>query len=581
MVSVSSGITEASPDESARASRRITISSQILLLLPVVVATVMAWQRRWVTDDGFINFRIVDQLLAGNGPVFNVGERVEAATSTLWLFVLALFEWLPTPLEIEWWSVLLGIAFLIAGLIAAERGALILLGRSAEKAIAVPLGAVIFVVLPPAWDFTTSGLEGGLSFGWIGVAFYMTARMARQTTTRFTIATALVVSLGPLVRPDLALISAAFGVSMLAILWRSWRQVATVVVVALALPVAYQIFRMGYFAALAPNTALAKEASLTRIDQGLRYLDDFVSHYWLVVPLAISAVVGVAIAPWRERRIFVVWLMPFVAGIVHTMYIVKVGGDYMHGRMLLPSLFVLLCPLMAVWMTRRVAMLTGAICVWAIICATSLRVPYGGWSGVAGTFSDERVYYSEVAQVEHPVTVDDYRNARWVQWGEQLEQIAASGDRVYLYQNIAGGDYLDRQPLRADVSANVVALMGNVGLYGYTSGVDVTIADPAGLADPVASRLLLTERGRPGHEKGLHPLWFRTRFADPSALDTDEYRAAANTLNCGDMRLVLRATTDPLTPRLFLSNIRHSASYWHVRMPNDPFAAERKFCEGR
>ena len=34
-----------------------------------------------VGDDGFINLRVVSQIKAGNGPVFNAGERVEAATS--------------------------------------------------------------------------------------------------------------------------------------------------------------------------------------------------------------------------------------------------------------------------------------------------------------------------------------------------------------------------------------------------------------------------------------------------------------------------------------------------------------------
>lgn len=49
------------------------------LLLAVYVA--VGWLRRFSTDDAFINFRVVKQILAGNGPVFNVGERVETTTS--------------------------------------------------------------------------------------------------------------------------------------------------------------------------------------------------------------------------------------------------------------------------------------------------------------------------------------------------------------------------------------------------------------------------------------------------------------------------------------------------------------------
>ena len=37
-----------------------------------------------MSDDGLIVLRTVRNLLAGNGPVFNAGERVEANTSTAW-----------------------------------------------------------------------------------------------------------------------------------------------------------------------------------------------------------------------------------------------------------------------------------------------------------------------------------------------------------------------------------------------------------------------------------------------------------------------------------------------------------------
>ncbi|HET9771371.1 MAG TPA: arabinosyltransferase, partial [Acidimicrobiia bacterium] len=55
---------------------------------PAVLA-VLGWQRRWVAEDGFITLRVVRQLEAGHGPVFNAGERVEASTSVLWTVLLA------------------------------------------------------------------------------------------------------------------------------------------------------------------------------------------------------------------------------------------------------------------------------------------------------------------------------------------------------------------------------------------------------------------------------------------------------------------------------------------------------------
>jgi arabinofuranosyltransferase len=54
-----------------------------------------------VCDDGLIVLRTVQNVLDGNGPVFNAGERVEATTSTLWTYVLALGGLQPW-LRLEW-----------------------------------------------------------------------------------------------------------------------------------------------------------------------------------------------------------------------------------------------------------------------------------------------------------------------------------------------------------------------------------------------------------------------------------------------------------------------------------------------
>ena len=47
-------------------------------------------------DDAFISFpsRYAQNLAAGNGLVFNVGERVEGYTNFLWVILLAPAEWI-------------------------------------------------------------------------------------------------------------------------------------------------------------------------------------------------------------------------------------------------------------------------------------------------------------------------------------------------------------------------------------------------------------------------------------------------------------------------------------------------------
>ena len=113
-------------------------------MLPLVLFAIAAWRYRWLSDDGFINLRVVRQLQAGNGPVFNAGERVEASTSPLWVAVLALAD-LFLPIRLEWLAVVGGIAGTIAGLALLLAGATRLSPRRATRGLVIPTGIWILV----------------------------------------------------------------------------------------------------------------------------------------------------------------------------------------------------------------------------------------------------------------------------------------------------------------------------------------------------------------------------------------------------------------------------------------------------
>jgi len=114
----------------AAALPRLTAASRVerwaLLLFPSALLAVLGWMQRWSADDAFINFRVVDHILAGNGPVFNTGERIEVYTSTLWLAVLTALHGLLSFVALEWIAVVLGLALAVAGLVAATVGARLL-----------------------------------------------------------------------------------------------------------------------------------------------------------------------------------------------------------------------------------------------------------------------------------------------------------------------------------------------------------------------------------------------------------------------------------------------------------------------
>lgn len=176
------------------------------MVAPIVALVLLAWSRRWMSDDGFINLRVVEQLLAGNGPVFNAGERVEIATSPLWVALLAVAGAVTPWIPLAWTAVVLGITATALGLLAAHLGALRLRGHDPRARPAVPLGALVVLALPPFWDFASSGLETGLSIAWLGGCWFL---LAGEGSLRHW-ATPAVCGLGPLVRPDLAIFSVFF-----------------------------------------------------------------------------------------------------------------------------------------------------------------------------------------------------------------------------------------------------------------------------------------------------------------------------------------------------------------------------------
>ncbi len=147
------------------------------MFAPILALVALAYRLRWTFDDGFIYFRSVDQLLAGNGPVFNRGERVEAFTSPLWLAILTVGD-LVSPFRLEHVALWLSIGSTALGVLLATVASARISRRVQPTGIRIPLGLVVLVALWPTWVWTTSGMEVGLTYLWIGSCFLVLAAWA-------------------------------------------------------------------------------------------------------------------------------------------------------------------------------------------------------------------------------------------------------------------------------------------------------------------------------------------------------------------------------------------------------------------
>lgn len=556
--------------------------SVVACLVPIIAMAVQGWHHRWFSDDGWINIRVVEQVLAGNGPVYNAGERVEVTTSTLWFWILllgAVFPGAPAP---EVTGAAVSLLLTLGGMIFASLGAAQLFRARGPIAYA-PVGMLVVAALPPMWDFATSGLETGLTFGWLGLCFWMLARRVvtwekgGRPAAWWPIAPAFVIGLGPLIRPDFALYTAFFAIALLMssrfrVLDWLW-----CLLIAIAVPLGYQIFRMGYFAALVPNTALAKSASSSYWERGLDYLLDYVGVYLLMAPLVVVAIVAVShlVRIDHNRARWAVVAAPILAALLHALYVVRVGGDFMHARFLLPDTFALVLPAAVVGITlgrRQLALAAVAFMAgWGVVVANSVRISYAGGISESG-LSDEHGWWASQAQSQQILTRE-----QWVLSPQAQAGIRARQDLE------AGLSYLETYGARQDTidGEGIYLARTNLGIISVMAGLGVNVIDMYALSDPVTARAVMDPDvvgdARVGHL--TRPAEWRTaRYVRVEPDEPQKVKDARRALQCGDLALLQEAISDEMTPSRFLTNVGLAPRLTFFTFPADAAAARAQLC---
>lgn len=557
--------------------------------LPIAVIaffTAKVWQQRWVSDDGWINIHIVQQILAGNGPVFNAGERVEAGTSPLWLMIQTPLTWLFGHLSLGgvavWQGLILSVIGLAAMCAAADELAWRRRGRTAAAMSFLPLGILVIALIPPMWDFGTSGLETSLTTAWLGLSFWGLTRVLSLGNSRRSPQLwwpAVVIGLAPLVRPDLTLMGAIFGLVLLLIGPWTVRRIATTIAAAAAFPAVYEIWRMGYYAVLVPNTAVAKDASKDWTEQGLNYLADYAETHGVALMVAICLVVALAhsLADRGDWRAHLVRWAPVVAGLAHGAYVVRVGGDFMHARFLLPATIALVLPVAAIpmidrWNGRVATAIVALVGVWGTAWVADPAPKPFGFAGIV----DERAYWTAFVPSHKTLDEADWVKSQYYDDGHAMRVRAASGESAFVerldqaYKNTA------MQPARPGQFAAAFPALGS---FGLGAGTRVTVVDPIGLTDVVNARV----RPEPGtvYRVGHYyrpPVWRIAKYAAPGPNQpkgVDDARAA---LRCGDLAEIIAATEEPLTAGRFLRNITLAPRLTGLTFSEDPAKARAQLC---
>ncbi|PAT11122.1 hypothetical protein CKJ80_02880 [Corynebacterium hadale] len=560
--------------------------ARISLLAAAAIAGIFAFwggfTRRWMSDDGLIVLRTVRNLLAGNGPVFNIGERVEANTSVLWQYLITAFGWL-TGARLEDVAMWLALACTVIGAVVATVGS----GRfwdqnAATRGVVLPFGILIYLALPPARDFATSGLEWGLCIMWLAVWWALLVQWAGPIGRR-----ALPVSgywlafwcgLSWLVRPELALYGGVTGIVLLAYSPRKW---AGILAAALPVPAAYQLFRMGFYGLLTPHTAVAKSASDAEWARGGTYFWDFVGYYWLWLPLLVVAGCAVWLLRGARGRRLAIVLLTAGCALVHVLYVLRVGGDFMHGRMLLLPLFALLLPMMTVPLTRVTIALTLAATVFAGV--TIVRAHPIDWFAYERgekelNIVDEREFWSYAigqSPADPPRHAEDFLGSKLMEsWTEAVEngqehdagqlniaRLSTHPDEYSWYwrprmdeDEAKGSDLLDLP---------TTAYLTNLGMTSMNAPLEMRVLDSVGLATPLAARMPRDPEGRVGHDKYLPMEWQVADSATkidsmPKDVDREQARAVRAALREEPIADLLASSREPMSWHRFWENVQYS-----------------------
>ena len=299
------------------------------------------WAREpYLLDDAFISFRYARNLVEGHGLVYNPGERVEGYTNFLWTLFAAGF--LRIGIDPLTGSRILGVGSYLASTAAVSW--LIVrdpVPRPIWQLFSLAL-APLALILPAGYaGFAGTGMETsfvgllGLGVAWRG--FLQPPRTRRDRAIFAALTLALVAT-----RLDcVPWVVLAAGVT----LWHPFAREPLAARLRARLPATLRLFapaaaflavlligRLWYYGGILPNTYYAKVEGLQGILIGWRYLKAYLAGSPQVFVCLGLMAAGLGLAPSGDVRRFILYCLLCFG--LHALYVVTVGGDFMHYRLM-------------------------------------------------------------------------------------------------------------------------------------------------------------------------------------------------------------------------------------------------------
>ncbi len=430
-----------------------------ILIFLILVFSIMITKIAWVNDDSYITMRTVDNFFNGYGPVWNVGERVQAYTHPLWMLLISALY----VLTKENYFTLIGLSLVISITAFA-----ILAFKISKNWVAVIAGLVILIVSKSFVDYSTSGLENPLSH-LLFVIFAVILFTRKDDSLMKVFLLGLTAGLAILNRMDTALLY----VPILLYELIQFRKRKAVYVMALSfIPmIIWEIFSIIYYGFLFPNTVYAKLNTGLGLIEYIKQGVTFFLNTLNVDPVTLL-IIGIALVlvflgrNTREK-------MLGLGVVLYLLYIIYIGGDFMSGRFF--SLPLLACVILLIRSLEPLPQMVvpvgiTVILVFLLIDTASFSYPMNSENGIM----NERMYYFPWTGLINYFRQDPLPSIsnEWVAEGKTLHLVGAKVNDAM-----------------------------SIGFLGFFAGPKVYIVDHFGLADALLARLPLTDKSiwRIGH----------------------------------------------------------------------------------
>jgi len=408
-------------------------------------------------------------LINGNGLVYNLGEPVEVYTNFLWTIIIALgMVFIEDPVI---FSQIISIAFYCLSAAILIKLSHHLYKENGLTQLVIPCAAIFFLLHRELHIFATSGLETMMATALILSGFCLLT--VKITRVRIMLS-GLILTAAVMTRPDMAIF---YGCSFIYIILFTEHRIRNAILLSgsfILFYIPYWIMKFQYYGYAFPNSFYAKSGGSTYFSQGFTYVYLYFKTYFplfLLVPLIIYFTILIinkfpdirqkGNLPYRLAALSILFITAYI------FYVLKVGGDFMFGRFMIP-----ITPICLIFLE---------ISIIALISNPKVRVGLVIVLALAFFF-------------------------RFNQFDSENKSIKGITDEYYEYpselidQARSEGAILKKYLSGLDVSS---AFYGKKAMLVYYSEIANAQEAAASLTDVYMAHQPLAKRGRPGHEKRM------------------------------------------------------------------------------